>query len=279
MPTKPTKISLISLGCARNLVDSEIILGTLKDSGFTVTGSPRSADIAIVNTCSFIDDAKKESIETILDLVELKDAGKIKGILVAGCLSQRYGKALKKEMGEIDGFIGVEGFSKLPKIINDIMAGKRVYSVTRNPAYLYDRKTPRQALTPRHFAYIKISEGCSHKCSFCVIPKIRGRHRSRSMGSIVAEVRDLIGRGVKEINLIGQDTTLYGIDLYRRPALAELLEKLARLKGARWLRLMYAHPAHLNDGLVSVMAEEEKICKYIDFPVQHVNDRILKARI
>ncbi|MDD5310297.1 MAG: 30S ribosomal protein S12 methylthiotransferase RimO [Candidatus Omnitrophica bacterium] len=273
----PTKISLISLGCARNLVDSEIILGTLKDSGFAVTASPRGADIVIVNTCSFIEDAKKESIETILDLIEFKNSGKIKGILVAGCLPQRYGKALQKEMGEIDGFIGVEGFARLPGIINDIMDGKRIYSVTRNPVYLYDWKTPRQALTPRHFAYIKISEGCSHKCSFCVIPKIRGRHRSRGMGSIVAEAQDLIGRGVKEINLIGQDTTLYGVDLYRRPALAELLKRLARLKGARWMRLMYAHPAHLNDGLISVIAGEERICKYIDLPVQHINDRILKA--
>ena len=258
-------------------MDSEIILGTLKDSGFAITDSPRSADIAIVNTCSFIEDAKKESIETILGLVDLKDAGKIKGIIVAGCLPQRYGKTLRRELGEIDGFIGVEGFARLPKLINDIMDGKRVYSVSRNPAYLYDWKTPRQALTPKHFAYIKISEGCSHKCSFCVIPKIRGRHRSRGIDSIIAEARDLIGRGVKEINLIGQDTTFYGVDLYRRPALAELLKKLARLKGTRWLRLMYAHPAHFNNELISVIAGEESICKYIDLPIQHINDRILKA--
>ena len=277
MPIKPTKISLISLGCARNLVDSEIILGTLKDSGFVIADSPRAADIAIVNTCSFIEDAKKESIETILGLIDLKNAGKIKGILVAGCLPQRYGKALRKELGEIDGFIGVEGFARLPKLISDIMDGKKVYSVSRNPVYLYDWKTPRQALTPVHFAYIKISEGCSHKCSFCVIPKIRGRHRSRSIESIVGEARDLIGRGVKEINLIGQDTTIYGIDRYRRPALAELLKNLARLKGARWLRLMYAHPAHFNNELISVISGEERICKYIDLPIQHINDRILKA--
>ncbi len=277
MPTKPVKISLISLGCARNLVDSEIILGTLKDSGFAVTDSPRSADIAIVNTCSFIEDAKKESIEAILGLIGLKNAGKIKGILVAGCFPQRYGRTLRKELGEIDGFIGVEGFARLPKLINDIMDGKRVYSVTRNPAYLYDWKTPRQSLTPKHFAYIKISEGCSHKCSFCVIPQIRGKHRSRGMDSILAEARDLIGKGVKEINLIGQDTTLYGIDLYGRPALGELLKKLARLKGARWLRLMYAHPARFSDELISAIAGEGAVCKYIDLPIQHINDRILKT--
>lgn len=273
------KISLISLGCARNLVDSEIILGTLKEAGggFRIVDTPSSADIAIVNTCSFIEDAKKESIEAILDLIDLKKSGKIKGILVAGCLPQRYGKALQKELGEIDGFIGVEGFARLPKLINDIIDGKRVYSISRNPAYLYDWKTPRQILTPGHFAYVKISEGCSHKCSFCVIPKIRGRHRSRKIESVVEEARHLISRGVKEINLIGQDTTLYGIDVYGRAGLPELLKRLATLKGARWLRLMYAHPAHLSGDLISVISEEEHICKYIDLPIQHISDRILKA--
>lgn len=275
----PIKISLISLGCARNLVDSEIILGTLKGAGagFKIVDSPSSADIAIVNTCSFIEAAKKESIEVILDLIGLKKSGKIKGILVAGCLPQRYGKALQKELCEIDGFIGVEGFARLPKLIGDIADGKRIYSVSRNPAYLYDWKTPRQILTPGHFAYVKISEGCSHKCSFCVIPKIRGRHRSRKIESIVEEARYLIGRGVKEINLIGQDTTLYGIDIYARAALPGLLKKLAALKGARWLRLMYAHPAHIDGELISVISGEEHICKYIDLPIQHISDRILKA--
>jgi len=275
----PIKISLISLGCARNLVDSEIILGTLRsaDAGFKIVDLPSSADIAIVNTCSFIEDAKRESIEVILDLIGLKKSGKIKGILVAGCLPQRYGKALQKELCEIDGFIGVEGFARLPKLIGDIANGKRVYSISRNPAYLYDWKTPRQILTPGHFAYVKISEGCSHKCSFCVIPKIRGRHRSRKIESIVEEARYLIGRGVKEINLIGQDTTLYGIDIYGRAALPGLLRRLAALKGARWLRLMYAHPAHIGGELISVIAGEVHICKYIDLPIQHISDRILKA--
>ncbi|OGX28965.1 MAG: ribosomal protein S12 methylthiotransferase RimO [Omnitrophica WOR_2 bacterium RIFCSPLOWO2_12_FULL_51_24] len=275
----PIKISLISLGCARNLVDSEIILGTLKDAGagFKIVDSPSSADIAIVNTCSFIEDAKKESIGVILDLIGLKKSGKIKGILVAGCLPQRYGKVLQKELGEIDGFIGVEGFARLPKLINDIADGKRIYSVSRNPAYLYDWKTPRQILTPRHFAYVKISEGCSHKCSFCVIPKIRGRHRSRKIESIVEEARYLISKGVKEINLVGQDTTLYGADIYGRAALPKLLKRLTALEGTRWLRLMYAHPAHLNDELISVISAEERICKYIDLPIQHISDRILKA--
>lgn len=273
----PIKISLISLGCARNLVDSEIILGTLRDSGFRIVGSASSADIVILNTCSFIEDARKESIEVILDLIALKDAGKIRGILVAGCLPQRYGKRLIKELPEIDGFIGVEGFVRLPKLISDIAKGKRIYSVSRNPAYLYDWKTPRRMLTPRHLAYLKISEGCSHKCSFCVIPKVRGQHRSRDMDSIIREARGLIADGVKEINLIGQDTTLYGTDVYGRASLAGLLKKLASIRGARWLRLMYAHPAHFSDGLISVIAEEERICKYVDLPIQHINDRILKA--
>lgn len=260
-------------------MDSEIILGTLRDvgTGFKIVDLPSSADIAIVNTCSFIEDAKKESIEVILDLIDLKKSGKIKGILVAGCLPQRYGKALQKELCEIDGFIGVEGFARLPKLISDIADGKRIYSVSRSPAYLYDWKTPRQILTPGHFAYVKISEGCSHKCSFCVIPKIRGRHRSRKIESIVEEARYLIGRGVKEINLIGQDTTLYGIDIYGRASLPGLLKRLAALKGARWLRLMYAHPAHIGGELISVISGEEHICKYIDLPIQHISDRILKA--
>jgi len=277
MPITPIKISLISLGCARNLVDSEIILGILKDSGFRIVASPASADIVIVNTCSFIEDAKKESIDAILDLIGLKNAKKIKGILVAGCLPQRYGKALQRELGEIDGFIGVEGFARLPKLINDIACGKKIYSVSRNPAYLYDWKTPRLRLTPRHLAYVKISEGCSHKCSFCVIPKVRGRHRSRKIESILEETRELISKGVKEISLIGQDTTFYGVDLYRHAALPELLKRLAGIKGARWLRLMYTHPAHFSDELASIIAGEERICKYIDLPIQHINDRILKA--
>ena len=277
MPRMPIKISLISLGCARNLVDSEIILGTLKDSGFKIVRSPGAADVAIVNTCSFIEDARKESIETILDLIGLKEAGRIKGILVAGCLPQRYGKTLEKELAEIDGFIGVEGFARLPKLINDIIDGKKIFSVSRNPSFLYDWKTPRSMLTPKHFAYVKISEGCSHKCSFCVIPKIRGSHRSRPIESVVEEARALIDGGAKEIILIGQDTTLYGIDIYGSAALPRLLKNLSALDGAQWIRLLYAHPAHFTDELISVISAEEQICKYIDLPIQHINDRILKA--
>ena len=273
----PLKVSLISLGCARNLVDSEVMLGILRKSGYAVCGSPESSDVAIVNTCSFIEDAKKESVEAILDLIDLKKRKRIRAIVVAGCLPQRYGRDLIDELGEIDAFIGVEGFEKLPGILEKITGGAKVREIVRSPRYIYGAATPRLRLTAKHFAYIKVSEGCSHKCSFCVIPDIRGRHRSRGIPSIIREARRLIKDGVKEINLIGQDTTLYGIDIYRKPKLAELLKKLSDIRGARWIRLLYTHPAHFNDGLISVIAAQDAICKYIDLPIQHISGRILKA--
>jgi ribosomal protein S12 methylthiotransferase len=271
------KIALISLGCARNLVDSEIILGTLKKSGCKISSSPSGADIAIVNTCSFIEDAKKESIEVILDLIELKNRKKLKRILVAGCLPQRYGEELKAELKEVDGFIGVDAVNGLPALIKRLALGRKSDIILPEPRYLYDDKSPRLCLTPRHYAYVKISEGCSHKCSFCIIPAIRGRHRSRTIGSVVRESRSLIERGVKELNVIGQDTTIYGKDIYGGYSLAGLLRRLSRIKGANWIRLLYGHPEHFTDELISVISEEDNICKYIDIPIQHINGRILKA--
>lgn len=270
------KVSILSLGCARNLVDSEVMSGILKKAGCAIVDISGIADIAIINTCSFIEDARKESIDIILDVIDLKKEGKIKKILVAGCLPQRYGDALKDGLKEIDGFIGVDGFAKLPRIIGALSRNKKIFDIPAVPEFLYDDKTPRLLLTPKHYAYIKISEGCSHKCSFCVIPDVRGPHRSRTMDSVLREASALIKSGVKEINLIGQDTTLYGMDLYKRPALAELLKKLAGLKGARWIRLLYAHPAHFTDELIKVIGDEQAICKYIDLPIQHISNRILK---
>ena len=273
----PIKISILSLGCARNLVDSEVMLGILKKSGCDIVDIAGGADIAIINTCSFIDEAKKESIDIILDVIGLKNEGKIKKILIAGCLPQRYGKILKDEFKEIDGFIGVDGFEKLPAVIKALTKEKRrALIIPPKPEFLYDDRAPRIRLTPEHYAYLKISEGCSHKCSFCVIPCVRGRHRSRKMDSVLREASALIKSGVKEINLIGQDTTLYGMDLYKRPALAELLKKLANLKGAKWIRLLYTHPAHFTDELIDVIGDEPAICKYIDLPIQHISDKILK---
>jgi len=249
----------------------------LKKAGYRITEAPDSADAVIINTCSFIEDAKKESIDVILDVIELKKTRKIKWVLVAGCLAQKYGKALLKELSEVDGFIGVGDFPRLPEFLTDVIGGRRIYAVSPKPVFLYDNKTPRQIMTPRHFAYIKISEGCSHKCSFCAIPKIRGQHRSRRISSVMDEAQHLVNKGVKEINLIGQDITFYGLDLYRRPALTELLKGLASIKGAHWIRLLYMHPSHFSDDLISVIAGEKQICKYIDLPIQHVSEKVLRA--
>ncbi len=271
------KIALISLGCARNLVDSEVILGTLKKSGYKIADSPSGADIAIVNTCSFIEDAKKESIEAILDLIELKGRKKLKGIIVAGCLPQRYGRELAVELGEVDGFVGVDAADRLPSLIKNLALGRKSDIILREPRHLYNDRSPRLSITPKHYAYVKISEGCSHRCSFCIIPAIRGPHRSRTAGSVLRESRRLIANGVKEINIIGQDTSIYGKDIYGKCSLAPLLRRLSRLEGANWIRLLYGHPDHITDELISAISEESHICKYMDIPIQHINGRILRA--
>lgn len=246
-------VGLINLGCARNLVDSQAILGRLKKSGHRIVDM-KNADIAIVNTCSFIEEAKQESIDTILDLLELKKQGKIKQVIVAGCLAQRYGKELAEEFKDIDAIVGT-----LP----------------------LDRDTvpDHVSLTPSHYAYVKICESCFNSCSFCAIPGMKGKFVSRSIESVLAEVRKLDERGVKEINIIGQDITAYGMDIYRQKSLARLLKEIIPLtKNIQWVRLLYAFPAHVTDELIDVMANEEKICKYIDMPLQHISDHILKSQ-
>ncbi len=270
------KIALVSLGCARNLVDSELILGTLKKSGYKIAGSPSGSDVTVVNTCAFIEDAKKESIDEILELIELKEKKKLKYLLVVGCLSQRYAGVLKKEFPEIDGFAGVDAVQVLPGMIKKLARGGRPDIIINEPRYLHDDKSPRLGLTPVHYSYVKVSEGCSHKCSFCIIPRIRGRHRSRNPASIIREAKDLVARGAKELDIIGQDTTLYGRDLPGKHNLAGLLRDLSRQSGAKWIRLLYTHPAHFTDELISVIAGEKNICKYIDLPIQHINDGILR---
>jgi len=243
-------VGILSLGCPRNLVDSEIILERLKKKGYRITPINR-ADIAILNTCAFIKEAKEESIEAILDLIELKKENKLKKILVYGCLPQRYGLKLVPHLKEVDAFVG--------KI-----------SLNQNyPHQFY--------LTPKHYSYIKISEGCSHLCSYCVIPKIIGPYRSRSLDSILEQIRDLDKKGISEINLIGQDISSYGIDLYGKPKLEYLLKKITKeIKRIRWVRLLYLHPGHIKDELLNLIKEIPVICKYIDLPIQHINDRILK---
>ena len=243
---------MVSLGCPKNLVDSEAILADFIKKGFKVIDEAAKADVVVVNTCAFIEDAKRESIDTILDLIELKKTGRIKKIIVAGCLPQRYEKVLRKEMSEIDIFHGVRDFS------------------TSDP-------DSRLLITPKHYAYIKISEGCDNRCSYCVISKIRGPYKSRSMEAVLKEIdgiyRDSKGK-LKEINLISQDLTYYGMDLYGRLSLPGLLRKINR--DIKWVRLLYAHPAHFTDELIEIIKESPLICKYIDLPVQHISDKILK---
>lgn len=245
-------VGVVNLGCARNLVDSQMILGRLKKNGHRIVDVEHS-DIAIVNTCSFIEDARKESIDTILDLIELKKKGKIKKVIVAGCLAQRYGKELVKEFKDVDAFVGT------PSLNRDTMPAQ----------YL---------LTPKHYAYVKICESCFNACSFCAIPKIKGKFVSRTIESIDKEVRALDEQGVREINIIGQDITAYGMDIYRDKALAKLLKQItAGLKNIEWVRLLYAFPAHVTDELIDVMASVPKITPYIDIPLQHISDPLLKS--
>jgi ribosomal protein S12 methylthiotransferase len=270
------KIFLISLGCPRNLVDSETLVGKLKKKGFRVFHEFKEHSVAIVNTCGFIEDAKSESIDLILQMAELRKKGRIARLIVTGCLSQRYSEYLMNEIGEIDGVFGSSSFTGIPEYMDSILSGKRVIVIDKKPRFLYDHATPRFIMTPRHSVYIKIQEGCRNFCSYCVIPKIRGPFRSRSMGSVLKEITSLKESGAREINLIGQDTTLFGVDRYKRPRLAGLLRKASRVMKSGWVRLLYTHPAHYNQELIGVIRNEPSVCKYLDLPIQHISDKILR---
>ncbi|MEA1940335.1 MAG: 30S ribosomal protein S12 methylthiotransferase RimO, partial [Candidatus Caldatribacteriota bacterium] len=274
------QIGIRSLGCPKNLVDSEVICGKLIEKGHQISGEINNADIVIINTCSFIKDAVEESLEEILNIVKLKKEGKIKHIIVTGCLPQRYIKDnLKDELPEVDAFIGISELLEIDKVIKKVLQDNQISKVNDNPNFLYNHTTPRTILTPKHYAYIKISEGCNNNCTYCLIPKIRGNYRSRKMEDIIEEVKMLSERQkFSEIILIGQDTTLYGHDIYGEYKLAELLKKLSLLKleNLKWIRVLYTHPAHYNDELIEVMANYPKICPYLDVPLQHISDRILK---
>ncbi len=291
------KVSLISLGCAKNLVDSEIMVGHLHQAGMTVVPEAEKADVVIVNTCSFIDSSKEESIGHILDVHEqrgMKKRRKDQKLIVAGCMSQRFAKDLPNALPEVDAFIGLDQVTKVAPIIEEIFAKERgeqhvpVSFIEGRSTYIPDYDTPRFRLTPKHFAYIKIAEGCNHPCTFCIIPQIRGRHRSRTVESVVAEARQLVKEGVKEINLISQDTTFFGMDTWeQRPnprtpvdssrgtALTTLLRELNAIEGDFWIRLLYTHPAHWSDELIRTIAECPKVARYIDIPLQHISDHML----
>jgi ribosomal protein S12 methylthiotransferase len=284
------KVGFISLGCPKNLVDSEVMLGLAEQAGHEITPDAADADIVVVNTCAFIDRAKQESVDAILEMAELKKQVAGRRLVVTGCLAERYREELQREIPEIDAVLGT---GEVPNIVEALgparaggsMPGGAVPLAFHRaaprfgidlPDYLYDATTPRRLATPGHYAYVKIAEGCDYKCAFCIIPKMRGHYRSRTVESIVQEARQLAARGVKELLLISQDTTFYGIDRKERGALARLLRELNRVDGLEWIRLLYLYPTTITDEVIETIAESEKVCKYIDLPLQHAADLVLQ---
>ncbi|MBN2466957.1 MAG: 30S ribosomal protein S12 methylthiotransferase RimO [Deltaproteobacteria bacterium] len=271
-------VHLVSLGCAKNTVDSEVMLGSLMKAHYSITLSPEEAEIIIINTCSFIKPAVEESIGTILEMALQKKSGTCTLLIVTGCLPERFGKTLSELLPEVDLFIGTGEFHRIAEIINLHRHGRSPSQFfMENRCYLYNHTTPRINTSPPGSAYIKIAEGCSHNCSFCIIPRLRGPFRSRPPDSIVQEALDLAHQGIKEINLIAQDTTMYGRDLSQPVTTATLLQRLARVENLEWIRLLYANPHNVTDDLVRTIQREEKICDYLDLPLQHVSRKILQA--
>src|SRR6266403_1947706 len=323
LSSKP-KIGMISLGCAKNLVDAEIMLGSVLQRGMEITSRPEDADVLIVNTCAFIDSAKEESIEAILDAHQQRGLHRRpdQKLIVSGCMSQRFARELRHEMPEVDAFIGLDQVAQLGEIVEKLLSKHRTLNAQHpvpksdswalgvgrsaldvssenneadlafantRPTYIPDYDTPRFRLTPAHFAYLKIAEGCNHPCSFCVIPQMRGKHRSRPPQSLLEEIRGLVSEGVREINLISQDTTYYGMDLWQvkagprqpvdsthGPTLAALLREIQKIEGEFWVRLLYTHPAHWSDELIETIAGCDKVARYIDIPLQHIDESVLR---
>jgi ribosomal protein S12 methylthiotransferase len=270
----PLTVGLVSLGCPKNLVDSEVMLGRLQARGHTLVADARQADVIVVNTCAFIDRAKQESIDTVLEMARQKYAGRARRLVVTGCLAQRYDAELRQEIPEIDATLGT---GQVEEIVAAVEGAPSVTDAEAGPpTWVYDHTAPRVLATPPWLAYVKISEGCDYTCSFCIIPTLRGRHRSRAIEDIVAEARALAGRGVKEIVLVAQDSTRYGLDLGLRDGLAVLLRRLAAVDGVRWIRVMYAYPSTVTDTILDAIASEEKVVKYLDIPLQHASEAVLK---
>jgi len=308
------KIGMISLGCAKNLVDAEIMLGSVLEHGMEITSCAEDADVLVVNTCAFIDSAKEESIEAILEAHQQRGLNKRpdQKLIVSGCMSQRFARELRNELPEVDAFIGLDQVTQLGDVVEKILSKRPTPNAQRptlnanswtlgvdsenldiaftdsRPTYIPDYDTPRFRLTPAHSAYVKIAEGCNHPCSFCVIPQMRGKHRSRKPESVLAEIRSLVSEGVREVNLISQDTTYYGMDLWearvgprqpvdstRGPTLVSLLREIQQIEGEFWVRLLYTHPAHWSDELIETIAECDKVARYIDIPLQHIDESML----
>src|ERR1044072_8352882 len=273
------KVGFISLGCPKNLVDSEVMMGQLQQSGYQITANAEEADTVVVNTCGFIDSAKKESIEAILEAAQLKTNGKATRLIVAGCLVERYRDELKAEMPEVDAFIGTSQINEILTVCDPTTNTRSLPVIplgNRSATYLYDESTPRVLATPSHYAFIKIAEGCDRPCAFCFIPQMRGHFRSRRFGSIVAEAHQLAEEGVKALILVAQDSSRYGEDLGKQDALAHLLRELSHTDGVEWVRVMYTYPTHISDAFLDVLAEEPKAVKYLDMPLQHASQNVLK---
>lgn len=264
----------MSLGCPKNRVDSEVMVGTLQQGDFVLVDEPEGADVIVVNTCSFIQPATEESIETVLEMARFKAAGSCQKLVVTGCMVQRYGQALEGELPEVDHFLGTGEYHRIEEVLRQADAPRSYVDV---PMYIHDELAPRVNSWAGHSAYLKISEGCNHRCTFCIIPQLRGKLRSRSIESLAIEAATLAAQGVRELNLISQDSTAYGRDLYGKPQLAELLRGLARVEGLEWLRIHYAYPIGLPDELLQVIADEPKVLPYLDMPLQHASGSMLKA--
>ncbi len=269
------KILFISLGCDKNLVDTEMMLGMLREKGYEFTDDEEEADIVVVNTCCFIGDAKEESINTLLEMAELKKGGRLKALLATGCLAQRYREEIQKEIPEVDAILGTMAIEEIVTAVEEVLAGRgknHYRDLNTAPAVFRNRVVT----TGGHFAYLKIAEGCNKRCTYCIIPKVRGDYRSVPMEELVAQAGKLAENGVKELILVAQETTLYGVDLYGKKSLPGLLKKLAEVEGIRWIRILYCYPEEITDELIETIATEPKVCHYLDIPIQHASDEFLK---
>lgn len=270
------KVSMVSLGCPKNLVDAEVMLGVLSKRDYEITTDEKDADVIIVNTCSFIKEAKQESIDAILDLAERKHDGRCHTLIVSGCLPQRYQEELAQELPEVDIFIGTGDYPRIGEILAEKSGTDSQLRYIGDPDYVYDETLPRLNSSPAWYSYLKIGEGCSNCCSYCIIPQLRGAYRSRPLEALVAEAEQLAARGVKELNIISQDITRYGSDLADGTTLETLIRRLVEIPGLRWFRLLYAYPDGITDNLIALIRDEPKVCNYLDIPIQHISDHVLK---
>lgn len=268
-------ILFVSLGCDKNLVDSEVMLGLIREKGYNITNDEKEADIIVVNTCCFINDAKEESIQTILEMAEYKKTGNLKALIVTGCLAERYKAEIQEEIEEVDAVLGTSSYENIVEVIDDVLVGKKIQNFN-DVNYLPSKKSNRVNTTGGFFSYLKIAEGCDKHCTYCIIPKVRGNYRSVPMEKLIDEAKMLEASGVKELILVAQETTLYGVDIYGKKSLPALLKEFCKIDGIEWIRILYCYPEEITDELIQVMKEEDKICNYLDMPIQHAADGILK---